>query len=317
MSHLLNAYCTHREPPPLDFPHRLVARRDRSDPELPPHLSGFIQWIAGRGDGQMTVTLYHVLRHIERVQHQLSVELEDADLDAFGHWALASNALLFFPDSTVRDPSGGVLVYPTGAPPDDHARVPFPLVAWERKARSEELLTARGIPLAPVPPVISDVEVQLRTGAEVRARAEALAAVARRGLGGPKEDVSGLKLSPIEAKFLDFDIPDEGEMFEAAWRTESRFLLEWALGAHAELPWPGDLAPPMVELTGETLRPAGDILDQLDLHFRLHWAMRQAAQDKQEPPPGVNLSVVMERHYTLNWLVRFEDAEWDDVDMPT
>ena len=35
---LLNAYCTHRAPPPLAFRHRLNSRRDRSDPELASHL---------------------------------------------------------------------------------------------------------------------------------------------------------------------------------------------------------------------------------------------------------------------------------------
>ncbi|WP_394816959.1 DUF4272 domain-containing protein [Streptomyces lonegramiae] len=25
----------------------------------------------------------------------------------------------------------------------------------------------------------------------------------------------------------------------------------------------------------------------------------------------------MERHYALNWLVRFEDSAWDEVDTPT
>jgi len=27
--------------------------------------------------------------------------------------------------------------------------------------------------------------------------------------------------------------------------------------------------------------------------------------------------IVLERHRPLNWLIRFEDADWDNVDMPT
>ena len=39
--------------------------------------------------------------------------------------------------------------------------------------------------------------------------------------------------------------------------------------------------------------------------------------DETDPPAGLEPGVVKERHHTLNWLVRFEDADWDDVDTPT
>lgn len=106
MALLINAYCTHRDPPPLDFPHQFNNRRDRSDPELDEHLNGFVGYILNRGEREMTQSLYHVMRHIERVQHHLSLEVEDDDLDAFSGWAWQSNAILFLPDGTVRDPSG-------------------------------------------------------------------------------------------------------------------------------------------------------------------------------------------------------------------
>jgi len=314
----INVYCTLRHPPEPDFPHKLVGHRDRSDPELVPHLGGFINFLGQKAGGKMTVTLYHVLRHIERVRHQFSLEVEEAGLEPLAHWALAANALLFFSDSSVRDPFGGVLVSPDGKTSDDYSRIPFPKDGWERKTRSEEQLKARGIPLPPNPPVVAEGEVELRTTAELEARVAAVAAVARRGRGGPKEDVSGLSLSPIEEKFLAFDEPDPDEMFEASWRTESQFLFEWALGMRPSLPWPdqvADLDPPLQ--AGGQLRSVAEILDQLDLHYRLHWVLRKAVQEKRDPPAGLNLSVVMERHYSLNWLTRFEDAEWDDVDMPT
>ena len=59
------------------------------------------------------------------------------------------------------------------------------------------------------------------------------------------------------------------------------------------------------------------ILDALDLHYRLHWYVRQMKLDGQEPPPGLEGGVIQERHHALNWLVRFEDRDWDDVDTPT
>src|SRR5260370_672995 len=39
---LINAYCTVWDLPALDFAHTLAGRRDLADPELAPHLSGFV-----------------------------------------------------------------------------------------------------------------------------------------------------------------------------------------------------------------------------------------------------------------------------------
>ncbi|KHM90147.1 DUF4272 domain-containing protein, partial [Xanthomonas vesicatoria] len=66
-----------------------------------------------------------------------------------------------------------------------------------------------------------------------------------------------------------------------------------------------------------TLRPLPELLDALDLHLRLHWAVRQAGHTHQAPPADLVAGVVYERHYALNWLLHFEDADWDEVDTPT
>lgn len=65
------------------------------------------------------------------------------------------------------------------------------------------------------------------------------------------------------------------------------------------------------------MRPDSDILDALDQHYRLHWIVRQAQVQQQPAPAGLNADVLMERHHALNWLVRFEGNDWDDVDTPT
>jgi hypothetical protein len=87
MSVTINAYCTHRDPPPLEFPHALNGRRDRSDPELPEHLNGFIGFILDGGERQMTQSLYHVMRHIERVQHHFSLGVDEDQFEGFSDWA--------------------------------------------------------------------------------------------------------------------------------------------------------------------------------------------------------------------------------------
>jgi hypothetical protein len=71
MSLLINAYCTHRHPPRLSFPHQLNNRRDANDPEFAEHLNGFIGYIMQGGQREMTQSLYHVYRHLQRVQHHL------------------------------------------------------------------------------------------------------------------------------------------------------------------------------------------------------------------------------------------------------
>ena len=70
-------------------------------------------------------------------------------------------------------------------------------------------------------------------------------------------------------------------------------------------------------IAGARLRPTGEILDVLDLHYRLHWVVRQAGVDNQGPPAGLEVGVVRERHFALNWLVGYGDADWDDVETPT
>src|SRR5215468_2542383 len=75
---LLNAYSTLLGPPPLDFPHTLRNRRDRSDGALADHLEGFAGFVTARGSRPMTRTRYAVLRHIQRVRHQIAVDVDDA-----------------------------------------------------------------------------------------------------------------------------------------------------------------------------------------------------------------------------------------------
>jgi hypothetical protein len=113
------------------------------------------------------------------------------------------------------------------------------------------------------------------------------------------------------------------------WRYESLALLAWALGLLPELAYPEQicdvrtLCATLLQtatpawLPQARLRPAGEMLDALDLHFRLHWLAREVELGRREMPPNLIPGVVLERHYALNWLVRFENAGWDDVDTPT
>src|SRR5262245_56997158 len=220
MSTLINAYCTCLDPPSLQFPHGLNAKRGRSDPELSEHLHGFIGYVVSRGERQMTQVKYHLMRHIQRVKHHFSLTVEDRDLDAFAQWAWQANAICFLPDGSIRDPSGRLLIDGAGAAQEPDAEIPYPPDARERKARSEGELAGLGVRvLATLPPVIGEAEVELRQASEVARRALALFVVALRAesLGAGKEiPIAELRqrrptafqlLTPNEASFLNAAAP--------------------------------------------------------------------------------------------------------------
>jgi hypothetical protein len=342
MSVLINAYCTHRDPPPLAFPHELHGRRDRTDRNLSEHLNGFMGFVMRGGEREMTQSRYHVLRHIQRVQHHLSLDVADDDMDAFGEWAAAANAICFLPDETIRDPSGRILVDPESGDPEEGAEVPYPPDAIQRRARSNERLAELEVHVMPtLPPVISEVEIELRPAREVALRSFALFVVAVRAesLATNQElTVDELRqkrprgfdaLSPKETSFLDNPSPEQQAVIDHAWRYEALFLLQWALRWFDDLFLPTKIcdvprvARVMLQEDDDAmvrdaeLRATSELLDALDLHYRLHWAVRQARLDETDPPANLESGVIAERHYALNWLTGFEDAEWDDVDTPT
>lgn len=326
----------------MRFPHVLNNRRRRNDPDMASHLEGFIGYVLNRGDQRMTRIKYHVMRHIQRVQHQFSVNVEIQHLDVFEEWAQEANAICFLPDGSVRDPFGRLLIDVDGSDPEDSAAVPYPEDALLRKARSEQRLQRLGVQvLRSLPPVIGEVEVAVRTPVEAAKRALGVFVCALRAESLATESeipiadlrsrlpVAFTALSPKEAAFLRDEAPGVRDIAAFGWRYEGLLVLQWALGLAPHLPEPTRtcdvpaLAQPMVEIADDEivaeagLRSASAILDALDYHFRLHWAVRQARLDQRRPPGGLEPNVVRERHHALNWLVRFEEADWDDVDTPT
>lgn len=211
--------------------------------------------------------------------------------------------------------------------------------ATARQARSETRLEALGVPVnRGLPRIESESEVRLREPAAVARRALALLAVAEVGQGAPRDSViaslqrSGLwaEVTPHERAFLGDSAPSEQALVNAGWRVEAIWTLLWALDAVETLALPRDqcdlrrisdlLGPhredPETFVRQARLRPAREILDETDLIYRMHWAVRQAGLEGREPPAGLDAGIVMERHYALNWLTFYEDA-WDDITTDT
>jgi len=340
---LVNVYATCRQIAPPSFEHTMLERRDRSDPELIEHLDGFIGYIMQGGQRPMTQSLYHVMRHIQRVRQHLSLRVDRAHFEALADWAWSINAIIFLEDGSVRDPAGRMLVAADTGLPADGAHVPYPRDAIDRKQRHDERLRADGIAVADgLPPEVGEHEVVLRTPREVAERAFALLAVALRGEsidGGDALSASDLRkrlpfaldaLSPKEAAFMSDAAPSNQAAVDHAWRYECVWTLQWALGLVEPLGSASmlcdvpraaslfvDAADQGALVESATLRPTAEILDALDLHLRLHWATRDATQHGRPPPADLEPGVLQERRVALNWLTRFEDAPWDNVDAPT
>ncbi|MCJ2131755.1 DUF4272 domain-containing protein [Methylobacterium sp. E-045] len=340
---IVNAYATVRDLPPLDFPHELFGRRDLSDPELAPHLEGFIGYVMGRGDGQMTAVRYHLWRHLQRVRNHASFEVVPADLDDVEAWAHAANAVLFLPDGSVRAPDGKVVISAEGET-DPAAVLPYPPDAVARRARTlDRLQGLEPKPPTGMPPAIGESELVLRRPDDVFRRALALLYVAAhvqaQATGGeameagqPARNPVGLDaLTPRETRQVRAVAADDA--FAMTWRYEAANALFWALGVaparidesdrlvDVDALWRSvaPLARDGSASAGLRLRPAGEILDALDRAWREHWIVRQA-REKDLRLDGLDGDVVAERHVALNWLTGFQNGHetaWDDIDTPT
>lgn len=336
------AYCTHRDPPKPEFPHELAFARDYSTPGFAEHLMELVKELFETSDGSISPTVYAVCRHIQRTNVLVAFQVDGEHIEAIAPWAWNANAILFLPDRSIRDPNGAVLYDPSSKEPDGNAQLPFPKDARQRKAQSELELRNRLIDTPEtLPPVVSELEVTLRSADDVAWRALALFIVAVRAeslSGGKPIPIEALReksplsfqaLTPWEKVFMEDDAPADNAISEAGWRYEALATLQWVLGMQATLPFPDQIcdvpetARLMIAVPGREmienakLRSTDEILNALDLNYRLLWAAREATMGGTDPPAGIEGGVIAERQHALNWLTFFENADWDDVDIPS
>jgi hypothetical protein len=212
----------------------------------------------------------------------------------------------------------------------------IPAEAIDRKLRSENILRAEGVPFFAALPVIETAaEAVKRSKEEVALRALCLLSVAAKGEGLKQEIVEEVlesyelrpHLTPKELGFVFDNSPSQNDRVQFTWRHEAAWTLLWALGFVAELGRPSQICDvnfavsKMTETTtsqfikDSELRPIADILDQADLIYRYHWAVRNAYLKGRQIPAALNPDVTQERHYALNWLVM--EQAWDHVSTDT
>lgn len=205
-----------------------------------------------------------------------------------------------------------------------------------RKAWAEDLLIEAGVPVNKhLPCIEGQAETTLRSAREVADRLLALAIVAVKGEGLEHDRVLQLAterqawdlFTAKEAAFIRDPSPSEHDRIQFVWRYEAAWVLLWALDPDAgPLPYPDSICdvPLLAQTVRDTpdlaisgLQSANNILNEADLIYRCHWAVRQASIDGTEPPAGLDPGVVMERHYALNWLIGYMDQDWDDISTDT
>ena len=156
---------------------------------------------------------------------------------------------------------------------------------------------------------------------------------ARDFIGNVMKDLSVDKMEDVltekEMEYIRDDNSEEITRVQYSWHYENLYVLEWILGLE-EWNYPDDICDvgkivrnlkkfSSVEdiCSNTTMRSKKEILDKADLIYRMDWAAVDARIHGMEGPAQLQHGVVQERHRTLNWMIYFDDAEWDYVTAPT
>jgi hypothetical protein len=218
----------------------------------------------------------------------------------------------------------------------------------ERKIKTEALLASLGVPpINPYLPLIeAESEARIRSAKEVARRCGVLYALADVGHDADRSAIlkwlkaEGLwkSASKKEKEFFLNPEPSIESRSEATWQVEKIYVFLWALGHIDVMELPCQLCngslihsilPPLSPITPDSprcwaefirhakLRSVSEILDAMDLIYRIDWAVVEFCVCNNQPPPaGFDQTVVYERHYALNWLTYYAD-DWDDITCDT
>ncbi|MBZ0289978.1 MAG: DUF4272 domain-containing protein [Anaerolineae bacterium] len=312
--------------------------------DLPGHLNGLAGYVAQMLGDSTTPPAKTLLQHILHTQQVFGTVIEPG-WDSIGHGkdvilgVTAFQKGFFFAANALYNGQGGLIIGPPDARrhffPDKARPTPANLA---RKARSESLLQQEGVPVSrTLPPVHDESIIQLRSRDEIVRRAICLCLMAILGESGSQDTfqrvmhIYGIEedFTPAERAFAAYPNPDERMRAQFTWRYESYWVLLWALGFVEKLDRPDHLVDVhkavtiLMDHTHEDLmrqaqvRPIAEILDQLDLVYRYHWAVVEARLKQGPPPARLEPGVVYERHYALNWLVQLGHDDWDNVQTDT
>lgn len=208
------------------------------------------------------------------------------------------------------------------------------MVPEKLKADTEIWLASEGVGFIPHLPMVEELdEIRVRKAEDVMRRAFALMHLFGISQGVRKRRIQkaleayGLwdALTPIEQAAVEkrFFVPAWARI-DTRWTYETIAGLGWCLGL-AELN-PFAAAPPKLRetiapwtdpsaaLATAQLRPKEELQVALDRHYRLHWAAREPAVERNVPPDW--LFIIRERRHAIEWVCG-GDTDWDDISLDT
>lgn len=215
-----------------------------------------------------------------------------------------------------------------------------PKTAEQRKKETEKLLRSMNIPyIDHLPLVEEENEVKIRTAQEIAERILILVYLAYISeVPDERENVINFlkanslwsKVSPEEKELYQKEELTDQETINISWRSEAIWLLLWAINKVEKLELPTQqviineivsrlpefLTDPKDFIETAIVRPTPEILDISDLIYRLHWATRDADLKGHPIPANLSLSIIVERHYAINWVTYYAD-EWDEITTDT
>ena len=210
----------------------------------------------------------------------------------------------------------------------------------ERRKKSEVLCKSKNIPVYKNPNSMfaePEEKVTLRLKDEVVDRALALVYLGLKSEGLEQKHLDKMnkdfniseKLTNTEKEYALSSNPTEQQKVNANWRYESLHVLLWSLSFIDSLEYPNKMCNVAEDVKiiyelGEQkfreqakLRSKKEILDQADLILRYNWACVNARVKNENAPSELNSSIVYERHYSLNWLIKYMNQDWDNVTTDT
>ena len=136
------------------------------------------------------------------------------------------------------------------------------------------------------------------------------------------------KLNEREKKAFKREL-DEKELVNLTWEYEALNVLAWVLGFKENMEFPSDLCEvePLIKniiecqnfeefLNKCKLRDIEEILDELDLEYRYHWAIVNKTIDESTNIGQLDGEVVYERRKALEWLFS-EENDWNKISLDT
>ncbi len=206
----------------------------------------------------------------------------------------------------------------------------------ERKEKSIKQIKKLNAPVLDTLPVIEDEQSFLpRTAKEISERLKAVMICAVKGEGLSFIEVLSFMakwnlkdvLTHEEREFIDTENASDEDRIKFAWRYECAHILLWALGYVKELKPPHEICEVGDDVKlfldnvshleeNSQLKPMNEILDMNDYYYRLHWAAIDLRLENKKNEL-INEEIIMERHYALNWLIRYQNQEWDSISTNT